>query len=266
MRGIKRAPQASERVEGQRFIEHGRQRAQNRPVFARIARREGGAFRHLHAAFGVDVEAGFFRIGGARQDDVGAVRAAIAMGADIHDEGARRHLHLVDAEQEQHVKRALAEHGAGIHTALARHEADIERAHQRRFSVQNIEAVPAVLDDAERGRRFRDHRQHRRAVRPIQRALADDEHRLFFFRRRVFDKLRQTLRPGAEVIIVISKVGLLADQAEQHIALEETLADAGVEHGCFAPRIDADQHDGVGVVDAGDGRIEQIAGAAEYRM
>ena len=69
---------ASELI-GQRCAEHVRQRAQDRPVLARVARREARAVGHLHAAFGVDVDAGFFRIGGARQDDVGAMRAAVAM-------------------------------------------------------------------------------------------------------------------------------------------------------------------------------------------
>src|SRR5476649_1935631 len=104
------------------------------------------------------------------------MRAAVAMSADIDDEGASRRFDLVDAKQEQHVERARLEHTAGIETALARHEADIERADQRRFAMQNIEAVPAIFDNAERSRCLRRHRQNRSSVRTVERALADDEH------------------------------------------------------------------------------------------
>ena len=72
------------------LAEHVRQRPQDRPVLAGLARREAGAVGHLHAAFGVDVGARLLGVGGGRQDDVGAVRAGVAMRADIDDEGARR--------------------------------------------------------------------------------------------------------------------------------------------------------------------------------
>ncbi len=147
------------------------------------------------------------------------MRAAVAMGADIDDEGAGRHLHLIDAEQEQHVERVRRKHRRRVQAAVARHEADIERAGERCLAVQDVEAVPAVLDDAERGRRLRRHRQHGGAVGTVERALPDDEHRLFLVGGRVIDELRQALRPGAEIVVGISEVGLLADEAEQHIAL-----------------------------------------------
>ncbi len=82
----------------------------------------------LHAALGVDVGARLLGVGGARQDDVGAVRAGIAMRADIDDEGVagRGHVDLVGAEQEQHVA-CRPQHAGDVLAALARHEAEIER-------------------------------------------------------------------------------------------------------------------------------------------
>src|SRR5207253_11334627 len=62
---------------------------------ARLAGRKRRAAGDLRPALGVDVEAGFFGIGRARQDHVGAMRAAVTMGADIDHERTVRHLHLV---------------------------------------------------------------------------------------------------------------------------------------------------------------------------
>ena len=61
--------------------------------------------RHLHAALGVDVDAGFFRIGRTRQDHVGAMRAAVAVAADIDDEGAGLDVDLVGAQEEDDIER-----------------------------------------------------------------------------------------------------------------------------------------------------------------
>ena len=60
-----------------------RQRAQDRPVLARVARREHRALAALHAAFEIDVGARLLGIARARQDHVGRCRALVAMMADI---------------------------------------------------------------------------------------------------------------------------------------------------------------------------------------
>ena len=52
----------------------------------------------------------------------------------------------------------------------------------------------------------------------------------------------------------------------EQIAFQPALADAGVEDRRFPARVGADDHDRIGFVDAGDGRIEEIAGAAEFRV
>ena len=177
-----RARSSCERIEGQLLAEHVGQRAQDRPVLARVARREAGARRHLHPALGVDVDAGLLGVGGARQDHVGAVRAGVAMRADIDDEGARRARSigdLVGAEQEQHVdllRRRRRDHADHVVAAVARHEAEVEPADARRRGVQHGEAVPALVALAA-GRELRRERQDRGAVRPRQRPLADDDQR-----------------------------------------------------------------------------------------
>jgi hypothetical protein len=74
----------------------------------------------------------------------------------------------------------------------------------------------------------------------------------------------------AEMVIRIGEVGPLADHPDRHAARPEGAADAGIEHRRLAPRIGADDEDGVGPVDAGNAGVEQIAGpaaaAAERRM
>ena len=92
-RGVEAGAQAAP---GSRTAEAGQragERAQDRPVVARVPRREGGAVAELHAALGVDPRPGFFRVGGAGEDDVRAMRTGIAMRADDRRRTApgRRH-------------------------------------------------------------------------------------------------------------------------------------------------------------------------------
>ena len=65
------ARNGGEIVIGQALAEHFGQRAQDRPVFLGLARREGGAAGALHPALEIDVEAVLLGIGGARQDHIG---------------------------------------------------------------------------------------------------------------------------------------------------------------------------------------------------
>ncbi len=170
------ARSCGERVEGQRLAEHVGQRAQDRPVLARLARREGGAAGHLHAALGVDVGRRTSRCrrrpAGSRRRGARRRRRGVPM---IDDEGLAepRHVDLVGAEQEQHVERARLSAICGdVEPALARHEAEIEPADARGRRVQHAEAVPAVRDRADvRRRRFAASASNRRAVGPRQRAL-----------------------------------------------------------------------------------------------
>src|SRR4029077_14976560 len=78
----------------------------------------------------------------------------------------------------------------------------------------------------------------------------------------------EELRAGAERLIVVSEVGLRADEAdcEATLRLTEALEDAGIEHRRLEARVGTDQENGVGPLDAFDGRVEQIGSAAERRI
>ena len=73
----------------------------------------------------------------------------------------------------------------------------------------------------------------------------------------------QRLRAGAQVVVRVGEIGPLADQRDRHAALAPALADARIEHGRLEPRIGADQQNGIGLLDALDGGIEQVARAPE---
>ena len=136
------------------------------------------------------------------------MRAAVAMGADIDDEGAGRDVDLVGAEQEQRRRaRRPPPSAAALSPPVARHEAEIERADARGRGVQHAEAVPAVLHRAAADRGLGGERGDRRAVRPRQRALPSDDQRPLGLLQRFGERmppggeLGQRLRPGAEIVV-----------------------------------------------------------------
>ena len=113
----------------------------------------------------------------------------------------------------------------------------------------------------------------RRAVRPRQRALPDDDQRPLRPCRALREialagrELAERLRPGAEIVVGIGQV----DAARRSAPIGKlpgapALADARVEHRRFLARIGADDQQRVGLLDAGDGRVEQVARAAERRI
>ena len=88
-----------------------------------------GPLGALNAALGVDVKTVFFRPGGGGQDDIGPVRACVAMGAHVDDEGGRfRQIDLVGGHQEEQVCPALGRQLRRALAALAGDEAEIEAA------------------------------------------------------------------------------------------------------------------------------------------
>ncbi len=123
------------------------------------------------------------------------MRAVVAVGADIDDEGAGRHVDLVGTEEEEHVERALLRHRGGVERALARHKADLKRTDARGRGVQHAVAVPALLDDAKLDGGLRRQRRDSRAVRPRQRAGAEDDHRTLGR----FKRLREAVLAASEL-------------------------------------------------------------------
>ena len=74
---------------------------------------------------------------------------------------------------------------------------------------------------------------------------------------------RERLGPGAEIGVIVGEIGLLADHTDLELAAAPALADARVQNRRLLSRIGADDHQPVGLVDAGDRRVEKIARAAE---
>src|SRR3546814_3662022 len=91
---------------------------------------------------------------GARQDDVGAPGAGIAMAALVDHEGRTelRGVDLVGAEQIDRLDLARLRAGEDAGDVLAAifrgHEAEVERTDAGGSGMQHAEAVPAVLDQA----------------------------------------------------------------------------------------------------------------------
>src|SRR6266478_5742020 len=78
-------PELAQCIEWKRLSNAARQSAQDLPVFARLTRRKHRPARQLPPTLGVDVSPVLLGVGGSRQDDIGAPRAAVAMMPLIDD-------------------------------------------------------------------------------------------------------------------------------------------------------------------------------------
>ena len=80
---------------------------------------------------------------------------------------------------------------------------------------------------------------------------------------RAVGDLGQRLRACAKIVVRICEIGILADQPDRQLAaaLVHALENAGIQHRRLVARVGADEQDRVSLVDAGDGRVEQIARA-----
>ena len=151
---------------------------------------------------------------------------------------------------------------------MRRNETEIEPGHASGGVVQHVEAVPGDcrLDRAHRNRGLGGKRQHRCAIGPRQRRLTQDQHRPlnafepFHEGMRAVGDLGERLGAGAEIIVGIGQVGILTDEPNGYFALSLTpaLKDARIQHGRLMARIGADEKDRIGLVDAGDGGVEEI--------
>ena len=68
----------------------------------------------------------------------------------------------------------------------------------------------------------------------------------------------------AEIVIRVGEIGPDADQTDLELAAAPALADARVENGGLPARVRAHDQERVGLLDAGDGRIENVGGAAGF--
>ena len=81
------AAQIAQRIERQRTADGTGQGAHDLPVLARLSGREHCAPRQLHATLCVDVGAVLLGVGGARQDNIGATGATVAVMALVNHKG-----------------------------------------------------------------------------------------------------------------------------------------------------------------------------------
>jgi hypothetical protein len=185
----------------------------------------------------------------------------------------------VGAEQVDEVEVAgtgAVENAGGVAAASLGQRAELERADPAGGDVEHGKAVPAVLDDADVAGEAGGGAEHRAAIWLRIGAGSDDHERPFGLAEQLDERQTAGLKLGQgvgavpEMSIGIGEVGALPDHPDRHAAGAEGATNAGIEHGGLAPRIGADDQDGVGPVDAGDGGIEQIAGptaeAAERGM
>src|SRR4029078_12369302 len=107
---VESATQLAQRVIGQTVVEGVGHGTEDRPVLPGVAGRKAGAIGELHAALGIDEGSRLLRVGGAGKDDVGAVSAGIAVGADVDDESLAKSLDvdLVGAEEEERIEGVVA--------------------------------------------------------------------------------------------------------------------------------------------------------------
>ena len=80
------------------------------------------------------------------------------------------------------------------------------------------------------------------------------------------DEILQRIRTGAEIFVVVAHFAGFADHTDRETAAAPALADAGVENGGFKARVGADDEERVCFFDALNGRVEEVACAAERRI
>ena len=78
----------------------------------------------------------------------------------------------------------------------------------------------------------------------------------------------ERVRAGAEMVVAVGEIDLGADQADGKLVLHlpPALADARVENGRLDPGIGTDQQHRACILDAADGGIKDVAGAAKGRI
>ena len=267
--GIGRLEPPAQRLDGvvgQWLAEHRACGAQDFPVLARLARREGCEEAPLHPSLGVRVGAVLLGVGGARKDDVGARGAGIAMVALVDHEGLgadARGVELVGREQPEHVHPA-AHHGIEVLAVRAGQEAEVERADAAGGRVQHVEAMPVRHQHPGLCCKLPAGREDRGAVGPGDGALAHDQHRALGIAQHAckvvaaVEQGRERARAVADDGRPVGEFGRLADHRHREMAGDLPLADTRVQERCLPSRIAADDKQGVGLFDPGDSGVERV--------
>ena len=182
-----------------------------------------------------------------------------------------RQIDFVGAKQIEDFDRARAAgfHDAGdIAAARPGHETEIETADPRRRAVQHVEAVPVRTHHAECLGDCSPGAQNASAVGACERTLPQDDHRRLGSAQHLgrgsfaTDQRIQRLAAVAEPFDREGQIGRRADRRDPEAAAQIALSQPRIDERRFPARIGADEQTGVGLLDAGDRRVEQIAGAA----
>ena len=183
-----------------------------------------------------------------------------------------REIAFVRAEQVEEF--GIAPEDAGdVLAALAGDEAEIEACDTGSRGMKNVEAVPrGVFACANSESNARGERKHGEAVGTRISALPDDNHglgRSFQDVRKgvlAIGNVRQCVGSGAEILIRIGEVDLGADERDLRRRGTPAFTNSRIEDRRFEPRVCADNQNRIGLLDAFNAGIEEIAGAAELRI
>ena len=172
------------------------------------------AIATLRAAFGIHPGRVLFRIGGTRQQHIGARCHGITMMALIDHEGAGRNARRIETiriEQPQRIN-ATREHRREVLAPLPRQEAKFQSANLTTELMQQVEAVPIGLQHAGLSRQAPSACQHRRTISARKRTAPQDQHRLLRGlqrrrkRMRAIQQCRKRRRPFAQMLSPIGQI------------------------------------------------------------
>ena len=265
--------QFGQRIEMQGPAERTRQGPQDRPILAGLTWREHRLAAELRPPLGIDVGGVLLGVGGARQYDIGRCRTAIAVMTLVDHKGQSgvRQIDLIGAEQVQNLNRpgaAALQHAGDVAASRSGDEAEIETADPCRRAVQHVEAVPLRPALAEPVGDRPAGRENPAPIGASQGSLTQHDHRRLC--------VEQNFRPWQ--LAADERVQCFAALAE-HFDREGQIerrpncrdAEAAPQIALTQPRIDErrlpaqvgpDEKTGIGLFDASNRRVEQIAGAA----
>ena len=184
------------------------------------------------------------------------MRATVAVAALIDHKGPIGNFNLIGAHVVDHLGPVQRRRQATLG-----HSAHIHRAHAGCGRVQDHEFGFGFFGQ------FHRLAQHRFAIGLLQRALANDDHRIHVLDRAEFFacQLGQRRAIRADMGIFICQINGFADQPDVRTTRPRA-ADAGIQHGCFLTRIGADQLDHLGVIDVCNRRCADIGRAVAFRQ
>mmetsp|Transcript_2041 Transcript_2041/g.6758 ORF Transcript_2041/g.6758 Transcript_2041/m.6758 type:complete len:322 (-) Transcript_2041:1079-2044(-) len=253
-----------QRVVGEGLAEYLRERHEDLPVVARVARRverTGGA---LDAALGVDVGGALLRVGGAGQHQVSGRGAGVAMVALVDDKRRRVELlerNLIGTQQINRLER-IERRRRG-----ARHETDVERARRAAGRLDDAVAVPAIAAASGSGGHRLGGSADGGRVGAREGAYAEQDDgplgRLEGGTEAGRGRSQRGQRGGrvAKVLVLVREVGCGSHRGDLETEVAHHLPNPGVDERRLDADMSAHQQQGVRLFDPGDGGAHRVRGA-----